>query len=58
MGWLNQELTLEEFNSKLIHHYLNKYNNKVKLVADKLAIGKSTIYRMLQKESKADPEGH
>ncbi|NNF01448.1 MAG: sigma-54-dependent Fis family transcriptional regulator [Bacteroidia bacterium] len=54
LSWINQELTLEEFNSKLIHHYLNKYDNKVKLVADKLAIGKSTIYRMLQKESSSD----
>ena len=37
-------------NHKIIHHYLEKYDNDVLLVAKKLSIGKSTIYRMLKEE--------
>ena len=49
-GFLSRELTLEEYNNKIIHHYLEKYDQNVILVANKLDIGKSTIYRMLKKE--------
>lgn len=45
---LGGEMTLKEYEYRLIEHYLKKYNNDVKLVADKLDIGKSTIYRMLK----------
>jgi transcriptional regulator with PAS, ATPase and Fis domain len=34
----------------IIKHYLHKYDNKVRLVADKLNIGKTTIYRMMKDE--------
>lgn len=47
--FLNEELTLEEYKDRIVHHYLDKYDNDVLLVADKLDIGKSTIYRMLKK---------
>ncbi len=40
--------TLREHNSEIIGFYLKKYNNNVPLVADKLDIGRSTIYKMLQ----------
>jgi DNA-binding NtrC family response regulator len=43
---LSSEMSLEEFEKAIIQHYLMKYNNKVRLVADKLGIGKSTIYRL------------
>ena len=46
--FFNQERTLEEYKSEIIHFYLHKYNNNVQLVADKLDIGKSTIYRLLK----------
>ena len=40
--------TLREHNSEIISFYLKKYNNNVPLVANKLEIGRSTIYKMLQ----------
>jgi two-component system, NtrC family, response regulator AtoC len=45
---LSSEKSLDEYNEDIINHFLNKYNHNVKMVADKLKIGKSTIYRMLQ----------
>ncbi|HTS43528.1 MAG TPA: sigma-54 dependent transcriptional regulator [Puia sp.] len=45
---LNKETTLQEFENQIIQHYLDKYNKDVLLVAKKLDIGKSTIYRMIQ----------
>jgi len=48
MEWLQEELTLRDFERKLIRYYLDKYQNNVITVANKLDIGKSTIYRMLQ----------
>ncbi|NOY95496.1 MAG: sigma-54-dependent Fis family transcriptional regulator [Chlorobi bacterium] len=47
---LAKEKTLEKYNEEIIFHFLNNYNNNVRLVASKLNIGKSTIYRMLQKQ--------
>ena len=49
-GFLTEELTLEEYKSRIIHFFLDKYDQDVVLVARKLDIGKSTIYRMLQEE--------
>ena len=45
---LATEKTMEEYNQEIIKHFLNKYNHNVRLVATKLDVGKSTIYRMLQ----------
>jgi len=45
---LSKEITLKEFESQIIQHYLDKYDKDVLLVAKKLDIGKSTIYRMVQ----------
>jgi two-component system response regulator AtoC len=42
------EKTLEEYNRSIIQHFLDKYDHNVLLVARKLDIGKSTIYRMIQ----------
>ncbi len=47
---LSSEKTLDEYNFEIIKHFLNKYNQNVRLVAKKLGIGKSTIYRLLQKK--------
>jgi two-component system response regulator AtoC len=43
-----QEMTLREYESKIIRHYLDKNNNNVVLVAKKLDIGKSKIYNMIK----------
>ncbi len=47
---LMEEMTLKDYTSSIISHFLEKYNNNVVLVAQKLDIGKSTIYRMLKNE--------
>ena len=47
---LATEKTLEKYNEEIVFHFLNNYNNNVRLVASKLNIGKSTIYRMIQKQ--------
>ena len=47
---LQNEMALEEYKNKFIKHFLDKYNNDVVTVANKLDIGKSTIYRMLQEK--------
>jgi two-component system, NtrC family, response regulator AtoC len=45
-----EEKTMKEYYNDIIKLYLKKYNNNVLLVADKLDIGKSTIYRLLKEE--------
>jgi two-component system response regulator AtoC len=47
---MNYELTLKEHNNRIVQSYLKKYNDNVKLTAEKLGIGFSTIYRMLRQE--------
>jgi transcriptional regulator with PAS, ATPase and Fis domain len=44
---LMDEMTLREYTLKIIRHFLNKNDNHVLLVASKLDIGKSSIYRYL-----------
>jgi len=48
--FLAQERTLKAYTTEIIQHFLRKYDNNVLLVADKLDIGKSTIYRMIQNQ--------
>ena len=43
----DDNISLREFTNRIIFQYLEKYNNDVQLVAKKLDIGKSTIYRLL-----------
>ncbi len=50
-AFLITEMPLKDYTRKIIFHFLEKYNNDVLLVAKKLDIGKSTIYRMLKEES-------
>ncbi len=50
-SFLSNELTLKEYNEKIILFYLTKYDNDVLKVAKKLNIGKSTIYRLLKDKS-------
>ncbi|MCD4697308.1 MAG: sigma-54 dependent transcriptional regulator [Bacteroidales bacterium] len=46
--FLLEEDTLQGYVKKIVKYYLQKYNNNVMVVARKLDIGKSTIYRMLK----------
>jgi two-component system response regulator AtoC len=45
-----EERTLRQYTCDIIKFYLKKYDNDVLAVADKLDIGKSTIYKMLQEK--------
>lgn len=47
-GMMNHEKSLKQYEVDIIQHYLDKYDRDVLLVAKKLDIGKSTIYRMIQ----------
>ena len=46
--FLLKEMTLEQYNYRIIRNYLNKYDNNVLEVAKRLGIGKSSIYRYLK----------
>lgn len=52
---LTEELTLREYERKILKSFLDRYDNDTKLVAEKLDIGVSTIYRMLKEEQKEEP---
>lgn len=47
-GMLTKEMTLQEYTYRIIRNYLNKYDNNVLEVAQRLDIGKSSIYRYLK----------
>ena len=47
-NFLIDECSLSEYNRRIIKYFLDKYDNNVLLAAEKLDIGKSTIYRMLK----------
>jgi DNA-binding NtrC family response regulator len=42
------EKTLREYTVEIIKHFLKKYDNDVMFVANRLDIGKSTIYKMIK----------
>jgi len=48
---LDEEMTLREFDIRIVKRMLAKYGNNTRLVAEKLDIGIATIYRMLKKEN-------
>jgi len=48
-----EELTLREYERRIVATYLQKFDNDVKLVAKKLDIGPATIYRMLKEDKKS-----
>jgi DNA-binding NtrC family response regulator len=47
--FLQEEMTLEQYEKKIVEHFMHKFDQNAILVAKKLGIGKSTIYRMLKK---------
>ena len=44
----SKEMTMDEYTRLIVKTYLEKYKDDVVLVSKKLAIGKSTLYRMKQ----------
>ena len=50
---MTEELSLRDYELRIVKMYLKKYDDNIKLVAEKLAIGQSTIYRMLKEESES-----
>lgn len=49
-SFVNEEKTLRQYTCDIIKHFLRKYDDDVIAVADKLDIGKSTIYKMIQQK--------
>lgn len=45
---LIHETTLRDYDLKIIQYFMEKYDNDVLVVAKKLDVGKSTLYRMIQ----------
>lgn len=45
---LSEEMTMKDYQLKIIRLFLKRYNDDIKQVADKLDIGQSTIYRLLK----------
>ena len=46
--FLLKEMTMKEYTNNIIKHFLQKNNNNVVEVAQKLDVGKSTIYRLIK----------
>ncbi len=47
-----KELSLREYDIRIVRKFLDKYDNNIKLVAEKLDLGVATIYRMLKEDNK------
>ncbi|MFY9150674.1 MAG: sigma-54 dependent transcriptional regulator [Prolixibacteraceae bacterium] len=47
---LSEELNLREYDIRIVKKFLQKYDNNIRLVAEKLDIGVATIYRMLKED--------
>lgn len=52
---MHEEMSLREYNHQIIKHYMERYNNDTKQVADKLDIGQTTVYRMLKEMDEKHP---
>ena len=48
----SEELCLREYDIRIVKKFLDKYDNNIKLVAEKLDLGVATIYRMLKENNK------
>jgi two-component system response regulator AtoC len=46
--FLSDEKTLREYTRTIVRHHLDKYRYDVPLIAQKLGIGRSTIYKLVQ----------
>lgn len=50
---LADEMSMKAYQMRIIHLYLQKYNDDIKQVSEKLDIGQSTIYRLLKEEKES-----
>ncbi len=57
-NFTSEELTMREYTFLIIRHFLEKHDNNVLLVAQKLDIGKSTIYQYLKEMEEDKLETH
>ncbi len=48
--FLAKEMTMDQYKKMIVTHFLEKYEDDIDKTAQKLDIGKSTIYRMLKNE--------
>ncbi len=48
---LPEEMTLREYDIHIVKYYMKKYDDKTKVVAEKLRIGQTTVYRLLEEDS-------
>ena len=51
---LTHEMTLREYNRRIVNHYMEKCNDNTKLVAEKLGIGQTTVYRLLKENQELE----
>lgn len=49
---LAEEISMREYNRRIVSIYMSKYNNDTKRVAKKLDIGQTTVYRLLNEIEK------
>lgn len=49
---ISEDLTMREYNLRIVKAFFQKYNDDIQTVADKLDISVSTIYRMFKEEKK------
>ena len=42
------DMTMRQYELKILSSFLKKYDNDVKTVAEKLALGQATVYRMIK----------
>ncbi|UII21339.1 sigma-54-dependent transcriptional regulator [Fulvivirga ligni] len=47
-NFITEEKSMKEYNKDIIRYFLDKYDHNVLLIAKKLEIGKSTIYKMIK----------
>ncbi len=47
---ISEDMSMREYELRILHTYLKRYDNDIKKVAEKLDIGQSTIYRMLKEK--------
>lgn len=48
--FFDEEKTLEQYDQMIIKHFMKKYDHKVRIVADKLGISKTKIYKLIQED--------
>jgi two-component system response regulator AtoC len=51
-GIMTEEMSLREYEHRIVTSFLERYDNNVKTVAEKLDVGMSTIYRMIKEKEK------